>query len=377
MRIKQASGRMGPQKVKTPEIKALVWAYMAASLIALSSQVSAQQSAALSLPDAPAPQVAAQAQKPSPPPAIGGSISGVVMDQTGAAIPGALVRLTFRSPASSIDSKTDANGGFSIPTSGSGEFVISIAAEGFASTSVPGSVSLGQVFTLPAVTLEAGSSSVIEVGMTHEEMAQEQLNVEVKQRFLGFIPNYYMSYDPHPLPLTAKQKFMLAERFTFDPVSFGLTGLTAGVQQANNDYKGFGRGAGGYGKRYAAATGTLINSTIIGGVVLPALLHQDPRYFYKGTGTIKSRTLYAIANAVICKGDNGHWQFNASSIGGGLAAGGISNFYYPKADRDGFESTFVELAIGLAENAAGNIAQEFFFRKLTSHTKQEKTPPVP
>ena len=160
-----------------------------------------------------------------------------------------------------------------------------------------------------------------------------------------------MSYDPHPLPLTAKQKFVLAERFTFDPVSFGLTGLAAGVQQGNNDYKGFGQGASGYGKRYAAATGTLINSTIIGGAILPALLHQDPRYFYKGTGSIKSRTLYAIANAVICKGDNGHWQFNASSIGGGLAAGGISNFYYPKADRDGVESTFVEFAIGLAENA--------------------------
>jgi hypothetical protein len=206
-------------------------------------------------------------------------------------------------------------------------------------------------------------------------MAQEQLNVEMKQRFLGVIPNYYMSYDPHPLPLTPKQKFTLAARFTLDPVSFGITGLTAGVQQANGDYKGFGPGPGGYGKRYAAATGTFLNSTLIGGAILPSILHQDPRYFYKGTGSIKSRTLYAIANAVICKGDNGHWQFNVSSIGGGLAAGAISNFYYPAANRDGVESTFVELAIGLAENAAGNIAQEFFFRKLTSHTQQAKTKP--
>ena len=301
----------------------------------------------------------------------------MVVDQTGAAIEGATVRLTLRDPARSVDTRTNLRGEFTFSSAGSGDFVISVAAEGFAATSVPGSASPGQVFTLPTVTLEVGSSSVIEVGVTREEMAQEQLNVEEKQRFLGFIPNFYMSYDPHPLPLTAKQKMTLAGRFTFDPVSFVLTGLAAGVQQGNNDYKGFGQGASGYGKRYAAATGTLINSTIIGGAVLPSLLHQDPRYFYKGTGTIKSRTLYAIANAVICKGDNGHWQFNASSIGGGLAAGAISNFYYPKADRDGVESTFVELAIGLAENAAGNIAQEFLFRKLTSHTQQVKTPPVP
>ena len=201
-------------------------------------------------------------------------------------------------------------------------------------------------------------------------MAQEQLNVETKQRFLGVIPNYYMSYDPHPLPLTPKQKFTLAARFTLDPVSFGITGLTAGVQQANNDYSGFGRGAGGYGKRYAAATGTFLNSTLLGGAVLPSVFHQDPRYFYKGTGSIRSRTLYAIANSVLCKGDNGHWQFNYSAIGGGLAAGAISNFYYPAKDRDGAASTFIETAIGIAENAAGNIAQEFLFRRLTSHAQQ-------
>jgi hypothetical protein len=78
---------------------------------------------------------------------------------------------------------------------------------------------------------------------------------------------------------------------------------------------------------------------MIGSAILPALLKQDPRYFYKGTGTTRSRILYAIANSVMCKGDNGHWQVNYSGILGGAAAGGISNLYYPASDRNGISLT--------------------------------------
>lgn len=373
MRITSERGRHESRKLK-PErrdtsLRIRAWMSVAALLLGFSAHLAAQQHGPEALPDSPLPQNQVTPPKTEP---QGGSISGVVVDETGAAITTATVRLTFREPAHSFDTKTDDDGGFAFPSPGAGAFLISVAAPGFSAVSVPGVVSTGQVFTLPPVTLSVGSSTVVQVRVTREEMAQEQLNVEMKQRFLGVIPNYYMSYDPHPLPLTPKQKFTLAARFTLDPVSFGLTAAAAGVQQANNDYSGFGRGAGGYGKRYAASLGTSINSAILGGAVLPSILHQDPRYFYKGTGSIKSRTLYAIANTVICKGDNGRWQFNYSSIGGGLAASALSNFYYPAQNRDGVESTFVETAIQLAEGAAGNIAQEFLFRRLTSHAQKAK-----
>jgi hypothetical protein len=104
---------------------------------------------------------------------------------------------------------------------------------------------------------------------------------------------------------------------------------------------------------------------MIGGAILPSLFKQDPRYFYKGTGSIASRAMYAIANSVICKGDNLRWQPNYSGILGGIAAGGISNLYYPASNRSGVQLTFTNALIGTAEGAMQNLAQEFLVRRLT------------
>ncbi len=149
-----------------------------------------------------------------------------------------------------------------------------------------------------------------------------------------------------------------------DPVNFGLTAAVAGIQQAANQFSGYGQGAQGYGKRFGAAYADSVSFTFIGSAILPSLLKQDPRYFYKGTGTRRSRIFYAIANAVICKGDNGHWQTNYSGLLGSLAAGGISNLYYPATDRDA-KVTFENTLIAIGSTAANNILQEFVIRKLT------------
>jgi len=142
-------------------------------------------------------------------------------------------------------------------------------------------------------------------------------------------------------------------------------GVFAGVEQATNSFSGYGQGAQGYAKRYGAGFADSFIGTMIGGAILPAWWKQDPRYFYKATGTTRSRALYAIANAVICKGDNGHWQANYSAIIGGLAAGGISNLYYPASSRDGVQLTFENALIGTGESAVQNLFQEFVVRKLT------------
>ncbi len=228
---------------------------------------------------------------------------------------------------------------------------------------------------VPRIALAVATAVTdVEVTMTQIEVAQEQIKVEEKQRVFGAIPNFYVSYIPDAAPLTSKQKFGLAWKSTIDPVNFVIVGGIAGVEQANNYFSGYGQGAQGYAKRYGAAYADSAVGTFIGSAILPSLLKQDPRYFYKGTGSKRSRILYAMANAVICKGDNGHWQANYSNILGSLAAGGISNLYYPASDREGAELTFQNALIGIGATAAQNLFQEFLVRKLTPKTH---TPPGP
>ena len=152
---------------------------------------------------------------------------------------------------------------------------------------------------------------------------------------------------------------------SIDPVSLLTTGAAAGIEQASNSYSAWGQGSEGYAKRYAAGYADDFIGTMLGGAILPSLLKQDPRYFYKGTGTVRARILYAIANAVICKSDSGRWQPNYSSIGASFASAGISNLYYPAANRNGMTLTFENFFIDKATGAAENIFQEFVVRKLT------------
>jgi hypothetical protein len=247
-----------------------------------------------------------------------------------------------------------------------GAFQITISAPGFAAQTSSGILHSGEIYIAPPITLALATAiTEVRVAVPRTEVAEDQIKVQEKQRVLGFIPNFYVSYVPDAVPLTSKQKFELAWKTTFDPVTFVLTGAIAGVQQAQNDFSGYGQGAQGYAKRFGASYADMVTGTIIGSAILPSLLKQDPRYFYMGRGRSRSRILYAIANSVICKGDNKRWQPNYSGILGSLAAGGISNLYYPLNDRDGAALTFENGLIGIGATAAANLLQEFLIRKLT------------
>jgi Carboxypeptidase regulatory-like domain len=297
-------------------------------------------------------------------------ISGRIVDQTGVAIVGARVRFTGEDPAQGQEALTGDDGQFVFANSAHGSFHLTVTAAGFAPQEFSGESVPTQDFTVPQMVLTVASvtTEVRVVPPSQVEIAREQIREEEKQRTLGIIPNFYVTYIPDAAPLAARQKFQLAWKSMVDPVTFGLTGVIAGLQQAQNDFSGYGQGAAGYARRYGAAYGDTVTGTLIGGAILPSLLKQDPRYFYKGTGSKRSRLLYAIATSVICKGDNGHWQANYSAIIGGLAAGGISNLYYPTKDREGAELTFENALIGIGANAAANVLQEFVIRKFTSNT---------
>jgi len=309
------------------------------------------------------------AQDSVPPASVSSSIHGVVASTDGTAYEGARVELGMSRendlPAAIL--LTDSSGAFSFANLPAGEFKLTISSSGFVTQVISGVLHAGEAFDARTIVLPvASTTSVVEVWSESQvEIAQEQLNLEEKQRVLGVIPNYYVSYDPDAVPLITRQKYQVAWKMSVDPVTWFIAGAFAGVEQAGDTVPGYGQGAQGYGKRFGAAYADLFTTTMFGGAIFPSLFKQDPRYFYKGTGTIRSRAMYAIANAVICRGDNGRWQPSYSGILGGLAAGGISNLYYPAGNRSGVELTFENALIGTAEGSVQNLFQEFVVRWLT------------
>jgi len=325
--------------------------------------------------DAPisAAPAAAEASQQAPAAQAPGSINGTVVDQDGAVIANVKIILELANGSSTGGSSTretltDTNGHFVFTDVAPGYFQLSLTASGFALLQKSGILNAGENLLVPQVALAVARNTVdVEVTVSQEQVAEEQVKVEEQQRLLGVFPNFYVSYVPNAAPLTSKLKFQLAWKSTFDPVSFVVTGAVAGLEQAEDAFSGYGQGAQGYAKRYGAAYANQLAGTFIGGAILPSLLKQDPRYFVKGTGTTKQRFFYAVANSVICKGDNGHWQPNYSYILGDLAAGGISNLYYPAQNRNGAALTFENALIGIGGGALGNVLQEFFLRRFTHH----------
>jgi hypothetical protein len=299
-----------------------------------------------------------------------GSIRGTVVDQSGAIIVGARVGLTRedQSPTQEIASGDDGQFSFSDVTPGA--FQITITAEGLANRVISGVLRSGEDVIVPQVVMTLPTQvTQMTVGVPQVEIAEVQIKEQGKQRVLGFIPNFYVSYVPNAVALTPKQKFELAWKSTLDPVTFVGIGVFAGLQQAGDQDSGYGQGAQGYAKRYGAFYGDVVIGTFIGSAALPSLFKQDPRYFYKGTGSKGSRLLYALGSPFVCKGDNGHWQANYSYVLGNFVAGGIGQFYHPASNRNGVQIAAETALLRLGESALSSVLQEFIFRKLTPHAR--------
>ncbi|WP_420237812.1 carboxypeptidase regulatory-like domain-containing protein [Telmatobacter bradus] len=193
------------------------------------------------------------------------------------------------------------------------------------------------------------------------QKAATQLKEEEHQRVLGIVPSFNVSYrGKATAPLSASQKMQLAYHASIDPFAFAGALLMAGYREAMDDDTGFGWGAEGYGKRSGAAYLDTVSSDIIGNGLYPVLLHQDPRFYRLGHGTVIHRAAYAIGTSFVCKGDNGHWQPNISNVAGNITAGAISNLYYPSSDNSGVGQAFSDGMLVTAEGGLGAVFQEFW-----------------
>jgi hypothetical protein len=244
-------------------------------------------------------------------------------------------------------------------------YQICISAEGFADwRSSPITLSPSQFKIVTGTQLRiATERTAVDVHYDPIEVATQQFKAEEKQRVFGIIPNFYVSYETDPAPLTSKMKFKLALKVSTDPVTAAGVLFVAAARQAGNSLN-YGQGWGAYGQRFGATAADGFTDIMIGGAILPSLLHQDPRYFYQGTGTTSSRIRHAVFSPFVAKGDNGRWQPNYSSLGGDLASSALSNLYYPQSNR-GAGLVFGNFAIGTAERIGASLAQEFLVGKFT------------
>jgi hypothetical protein len=295
-----------------------------------------------------------------------GSILGTVVDISDDPVPDATVVLQGP-PGNRFTVLTNDDGSFAFHHVSAGiAYQVTVTAEGFAEWSSSVTVEPGQEKTLTDVKLRIlAVQRAVTVSYSEKEVAAQQFKAEEQQRVLRFIPNTYVTYEPHPEALTTGMKFHMAYKSLSNPVFFARVAGWAGVEQAADSPGGWRQGAKGYGKRVGAGFADATTEGLIGNAILPSLLHQDPRYFYQGSGTKKSRALHAVLATLICKGDNGAWQPNYSAWGGSLISYSISTAYYPSSDRNA-QHVFRGFGIDVGLHVAGSLAQEFILDKFTS-----------
>ena len=321
-----------------------------------------------SLPDAPRPQTIALPENSDSQQSGTASLSGTVVDKNGDLLEGAQVTLAGPAGSAVRTVESGSNGQFEFTGLTPNIYKLTVNASGmstFTSSDIP--LRAGEFYILPPVTLSVSPViTTVTVSGNSKQLSEEQLHIAEQQRIAGIIPNFYSSYNWNAPPMLAKQKFQLSIRSIIDPVSFLTVAAIAGAEQYQNVFPEYGSGIDGYGKRYGAALANHVSGTLLGRAVYPSIFHQDPRYFYKGKGTIGSRALYAISTAVIARGDDGRWQPNYSRVLGHFSAAAISNLYYPASDRGASLVVFNGLA-GIGGDAVSNLIREFILKRFTSH----------
>jgi hypothetical protein len=294
------------------------------------------------------------------------SIAGTVRDAHGEPVIGATVAVVRQELGYHRVLAVDGGGAFTFAELAPGTYRVTINTDGSDEPiRVDVSLRAGEKRELPVVGNRVASSrTTVQVIAEPGEIAKAQIKQQESQRLLGIIPNFHTSYIWNAAPMSSKQKFALTLRSNTDPFNLLMIATLAGLEQKHNTFPGYGQGAQGYAKRFSAGFADTMVSKMIGRSILPSVLHQDPRYFYRGSGSFRNRAVYALTSAVITRGDNGKRQPNYSQVLGSFAATGISNLYRAPSDRT-VNLTFRNGLIMTGGTAIQNLIREFISRKLT------------
>ena len=303
-------------------------------------------------------------------PAPSGVISGTVLDSNGSEVQDAQVDLHASSGEAVRSERSNNTGQFAFNGLPPGNFKIIVSGQGWGVFESPEiQLHSGDNHLVPNVVLPITTSAMVRVVADRNELSVEQVQIAEQQRIFAVFPNFYTSYDWNAPPMETKQKIQLALRSSYDPITFAGAATRAAAEQVVNTFPAYGTGTEGYARRFGAAYANDITGNMFSHAIYPTLFHQDPRYFYRGSGSIFSRALYAVSAVVIARGDAGNREPNYSTILSSFTAAGISNLYVPAADR-GFSLTVFNALANLGEHAGTNILREFVSKQLTSRASK-------
>jgi len=243
------------------------------------------------------------------------------------------------------------------------------------SSSLESSDGQSQTTQQPAPSATSGAAGETPAAQSKDEktlhdQAEEQLKAQERQRVAGVMATFNTTTNKDALPLSPGQKFQLFFRSSTDPWPFLLAGVVSGIGQADDSYAVWGQGLKGYAKRYGAAYSDAFIGNFFGNAVLPSLLHEDPRYFQKGTGSFTKRALWAAASTVWCRRDNGKWGPNYSNVVGNLMGAAVARVYYPETERTVSDT----LNDGFTVSAEGIVGAEVieFWPDIARHSKRKR-----
>lgn len=181
------------------------------------------------------------------------------------------------------------------------------------------------------------------------------------KRIFWIIPNYRTSPNLSPYaPLTPREKWKIAAQDLFDRGTIALAVIFAGPAQLTHSSPSFGQGIEGYGRYLGTAYADFVIGGMMTEAIYPVMLHQDPRYFRRGTGTVWRRLGSTAGQIFWMHADSGRLQLNYSEIIGNSTAVAISNAYYPdnRTATNAISKLGVQLGVDMAANGPKIFAKE-------------------
>jgi len=192
-----------------------------------------------------------------------------------------------------------------------------------------------------------------------ETSSSADVTEQPSKRILWIIPNFRTSPAPEPYaPICPKEKFKIAAEDSFDRGTAALAAAFAGEAQMTNATRSFGQGITGYSRYFGTAYADFVIGNFMTEGIYPTMLHQDPRYFPKLSGSGWSRLAYAVRQTFWTHKDSGGTQFNFSEVVGNSTAVAISQAYDPDNRTAG--NAISKLGMQIAVDTASNLLKEFW-----------------